>query len=121
MFRRVHAKFKDALDSVTVLLHRGDYIAIRDGTRHSQPHPEIETHFALVRAAIEAPYRINSDRVRPNTDCYYAVFSGDQLYPAGYMKVVVRKAYYAKVVITAYFVSQISMAETRVWPIKTNK
>lgn len=79
-------------------------------------HPEVETHFGVVKKAIEDSHFVKSDVDHAHRNNYYAPFSGGREYPNNHMKVVIEKGFFGKLrVITAYFVDHFKQDEVVVW------
>lgn len=117
-FRKVLYTFTEGWRSKKVVWFEGDYEAVKNGSgAHSGGHPEIATHFNIVKKAIENPDEVKQDKAKGDRKCYYAWFSGDRRYPNMHMKVVLKQSKLSgkMYVVTAYFTSGINSGETSLW------
>ena len=104
-----------------VYWYKEDYEDVLNGAKgnHTGAHPEIQTHFEVVKQAIENPNEIRQDRGYKDRKCYYAWFSGGKNYPNQHMKVVLKRTWRGTmIVVTAYFTASINSQEVTIWTKK---
>lgn len=119
--RKIRRKYTEVINGDTITLYERDFLNIKNGKGHSEPHDEVSSHEFLLKEALENSSQVNLDRIKPDTDCYYGAFKGDKTYPPGFMKVVVKRTLTGKIILNAYYVSVIPSGETKVWPIRSSK
>lgn len=119
---KIQYTFCEGMDGKEVIWYERDFLGVRHGVNHSQQHQEIETHFEIVKRAIEKPNQVMEDTENDKRKCYYAWFPGAKKYPNMHMKVVIEETFLAKIglakpwVVTAYFTSHIKETKN-IWPI----
>ncbi|MDB5239286.1 MAG: hypothetical protein JWO00_621 [Candidatus Parcubacteria bacterium] len=102
--------FTEGMKKRLVIWLKIGYEEVRDD------HPEVETHFEVVKTAIEDPHFVKLDKDYGDRNNYYAPFSGGRDYPNHHMKVVIEKGWFGKLrVITAFFVDHFKTGETIIW------
>ena len=114
---RIFATFQEGMNKNQILLYQSSYEDIVKGEHHTGGHSEAQSHFHVVKQAIENPDQINQDADYKNRKCYYVKFPGDEVYGEQFMKVVIkeRRLLGRMVVVTAYFTSHIKTNETKIW------
>ena len=78
--------FKEGMKGDEVVWFEEDYNAVRDGEKEHSGHPEVATHFEVVKQSVENPHEVRQDKDYKNRKCYYAWFSGGLDYPMNHMK-----------------------------------
>lgn len=109
--------FVEGMASKMVVWYRKDFESIRDGAdgKHTG-HPELDTHFHVIKRAIETPNEVRQDKNYPDRKCYYAWFTGDNVYKNMHMKAVLGRTFWGKLtVVTAYFTAGLSPQEQTIW------
>ena len=107
--------FKEGVAGRRVVWFQKDLESVRDGVGHNA-HPEVGSHIAVVRKAVEHPDDVREDVGHAKRRCYYTWFGGDTVYPSGYMKVVVKENWRGKLnVLTAYFMQSMKSSEKSIW------
>ena len=122
--REIFYIFTEGRNKRKVVWFKSDYEIIRDGhgESHTASHPEVETHFEVVKKAIEATDAVKQDTAYKNRKCYYTWFTGDGTYKNQHMKVVLKERFYGKlIVITAYFTPRFKEGEITIWNRIQNK
>lgn len=114
--RKVLHTFVEGMLNKSVIWYEDDYTAVRDGKNGHSGHVEIDTHFAIVRQAIETPDFVKQDRGYKNRKCYYLAFCGGRDFPNHHMKVVLVTNLFGRIkVLTAYFTDYFPQGETTIW------
>ena len=118
--REIFCTFIEGRSKREVVWYKSDYEAVKDGgNKQHTSHPEVGTHFEVIKKAIESPDEVKQDTAYSNRKCYYAWFSGDGTYQNQHMKVVLKERFYGKViVITAYFTPRFKEGEKTIWSKK---
>lgn len=113
---KVLHRFIEGMNQEPVVWFEEDYSAAKNGEKHHSGHPEIGTHFDVIKEAIENPDEVRQDRNEDKRKCYYARFAGDKTYTNQYMKVVLEHTWYGKIrVLTAYFTAHFPLGEETIW------
>jgi len=108
-FEKIHARFKDGWTSKELIWYKTGYDEVKN------THPEVETHFAMIRETIENPQRIKQDADYDNRLCYYTLYAEKDAYKGQYMKVVIQKSIWGPRVVTAYFTINLKEGEELKW------
>jgi len=109
-------RFTEGMHKESVVWFKEDFYAVLKGKKDHNQHLEVESHFDIVKQAIEEPNEVRQDKDYSNRKCYYAWFSGGRDFPNQHMKVVLEHTWYGKIrVLTAYFTSGLNSGEKTIW------